>query len=94
MQGGDILKAHVRTEEQANVHLPFKAMGRGRVNDDLHDDDLDQISEHLPKPAQTAGKGLSPRDFPSMRITCRDCRKGDFPIEQLTLSLTKVRDGR
>ena len=92
-EGGDILKAHVRTEKgQANAHLPFKAMGRGRVNLDLHDIDLDQISEQLPKPPQTAGKGLSPRDFPSMRITCRDCRKGDFPIEQLTLSLTKTRD--
>ena len=88
-----LLKAHVRADKlQVNLHLPLNAPASGRVNLDLNGIDIDQIGDHLPTSGKTAGKGLSPRDFPSMRITCRNCRKGDLPLEQLTLSLNKVRD--
>ncbi|MBU0654845.1 MAG: hypothetical protein KJ914_06870 [Gammaproteobacteria bacterium] len=90
-EGGDIIQAHVRAEKaQANLHLPVKAASTGRVNIDLSGIDLDRLSQETP------GKGkagnLSPKDFPSMRFTCRDCRKGDFPIQQLTLSMNKARN--
>ncbi|WML90873.1 DUF3971 domain-containing protein [Thiothrix lacustris] len=88
-----LLKAHVRADKlQANLHLPLSAPASGRVNLDLNGIDLDQIADHLPTSGKTAGKSIAPHDFPSMRITCRNCRKGALPIEQLTLSLNKVRN--
>ncbi|SEA34014.1 TIGR02099 family protein [Thiothrix caldifontis] len=93
VSGSDILKAHIRADKlQANVHLPFNALASGRVNIDLQGVDLDQLGEHLPGNKSTAGTGLSPADFPSMRFTCTDCRKGDFPLQHLILNLNKSRD--
>ena len=67
-------------------------ISNGRVNLDLNNIDLDKLSNSLPQHGTGNGKGLSPADFPSMRITCRDCRKGDFPIQQLTLDMHKSRN--
>lgn len=90
---GDILKAHIGAERlQANVHLPRKTLANGRVNLDFNHIDLDKLSASLPKHSAGKGDTLSPADFPSLRVTCRDCQKDDFPIEQLTLNLNKVRD--
>jgi uncharacterized protein YhdP len=61
------------------------------VNVDLHDIDLDQLDSGSGQAVETGGKGLSPAGFPSMRLSCRDCRKGDFPIQQLTLDMNKTR---
>lgn len=88
--GQDILQAHLRSDKaQANLHLPLQNVSSGRVNIDLNHVDLDQLGDSLPR--QGTGKGLSPAGFPAMRLTCRDCRKGSFPIQQLTLSMNKVR---
>ncbi|OQX13221.1 MAG: hypothetical protein BWK73_12580 [Thiothrix lacustris] len=93
VKGGDILKAHVRADNlQANAHLPLKAIASGRVNIDAQRLDLDQLGAQLPTGKATAGKGLAPLDFPAMRFTCTDCRKGDFPLESISLSLIKSRD--
>ncbi|UOG91430.1 MAG: hypothetical protein L3K52_14690 [Candidatus Thiothrix sulfatifontis] len=93
VSGGDILKVHVRADNlQANAHLPVKAMASGRVNIDAQHLDLDQLGKQLPTGASTAGEGLSPVNFPSMRFTCTDCSKGDFPLQSLKLNLNKSRD--
>jgi uncharacterized protein (TIGR02099 family) len=93
VEQGDILKAHVRAERlQAMLHLPRKKLAAGRVNLDFNHVDLDKLSASLPKRAGSKASSLSPADFPSLRVTCRECQKGDFPIEQLTLNLNKVRD--
>lgn len=90
VEGKDTLQAHVRSSKaQANMHLPLQDASRGRVNIDLNNIDLDKLSNSIPQ--QGEGQGLSPADFPSMRLTCRDCSKGDFPIQQLTLSMNKAR---
>ncbi|OQX16340.1 MAG: hypothetical protein BWK73_03840 [Thiothrix lacustris] len=93
IEQGDILKAHVRAERlQANVHLPRAKLATGRVNLDFNHVDLDKLSASLPQRTTGKAASLSPADFPSLRVTCRDCQKGDFPIEQLMLNLNKVRD--
>lgn len=93
VEQGDILKAHVRAERlQANVYLPRKKWANGRVNIDFNHIDLDKFSASLPKRSTGKAGSLSPADFPSLRVTCRDCQKDDFPIEQLTLNLNKVRN--
>ncbi|MDQ5770405.1 YhdP family phospholipid transporter [Thiothrix subterranea] len=93
VSGGDILKAHLRADNlQANAHLPVKAMASGRVNIDAQHLDFDQLGEQLPTGASTAGNGLSPVNFPSMRFTCTDCSKGDFPLQSVSLNLNKSRD--
>lgn len=91
-EGQAILQAHVRSgKAQANLHLPVKDISSGRVNVDLNHIDLNQLSDSMPNQGKGKGNGLSPADFPAMRLTCRDCRKGDFPIQNLTLSMNKVR---
>lgn len=89
--GSDIIQAHVRADRaQVNLHLPVDNAGKGRINVDLKGIDLDRLSNGLP--AKDGGDTLSPKDFPSMRFTCQGCRKGDFPIQQLTLDMNKSRD--
>jgi uncharacterized protein YhdP len=88
----DVVQAHLQADKvQANLFLPLKNTASGRVNVDLNDIDLDQLDSASGQAAETGGKGLSPADFPSMRLSCRDCRKGDFPIQQLTLDMNKMR---
>lgn len=90
-EGEATLQARLQADKvQAGMYLPLQAAASGRVNIDLNNIDLDQMSASLP--AAGTGKGLSPSDVPSMRITCRECRKGDFPIGQLTLDMHKVRN--
>lgn len=93
VRGGDIFKAHVQADHlQANIHLPVKAPASGRVNIDAQHLDLDQLGEQLATGKAAVAKGLSPVNFPSMRFTCTDCRKGEFPLQSLRLSLNKSRD--
>lgn len=92
-EGQDTLQARLRADKmQANLHLPLKTAGSGRVNIDLNNLDLDKLSNSIPQQGGGGKGGLSPVDFPAMRITCSDCSKGDFPIRQLILDMNKVRD--
>jgi uncharacterized protein (TIGR02099 family) len=87
----DIVQAHIHAPKvQANLYLPLRAVGQGRVNIDLQGIDLEALAGQSIKPDKAAKSAtLSPVDFPSMRVTCQDCRKGDFPIQQLILAMNK-----
>lgn len=93
VEGDDIMQAHLRAEKaQANLHLPLRTPGSGRVNLDLTDIDLNKLNRGLSAGGKDSGKGLSPKGFPSMRFSCLACRKGDFPIQQLILNMNKSRN--
>jgi uncharacterized protein YhdP len=88
----DALQAHLGAEKvQASLFLPLKNMASGRVNIDLNGIDLDQLDSGLATSVGSDSQGLSPADFPSMRLRCQDCRKGDFPIQQFTLDMSQSR---
>ena len=90
--GADIIKAIVRADKaQAILHLPVRNTASGRINLDLAGIDLDKLDGGLHAKNADHGNTLSPKNFPSMRFICKDCRKGDFPIQQLTLNMNKSR---
>ena len=83
-----VLQAQIQADKaHASLFLPLNAPHKGRVNVDLKDIDLDQLGSNLPQTDQKSP--LLPTDFPSLRLTCSDCRKGDFPLQNLTLDMEK-----
>ena len=91
-RSSDILQANLRTTYlNADAHLPLANLASGRVNIAAHSLDLEQLSKQLPQaPKGKAQTDLSPVSIPSMRITCQQCRKGDMPLDSLTLDMNKV----
>lgn len=89
-QLNQVLQATIlASKAQASLVLPRAELSKGQVNLAFKNIDLDSISQSLPPIKPNQPSSLLPSALPAIQLSCQQCRKGDMPIEQLSLDMQK-----